>query len=207
MFCTCNMLMENCRPLFGWENIFGVRRGESGQNAYSLQGLAMNLCDRKIYLHICCAFAIKFAQVQVLRNRVWWLTMIDWQEEMRLWVVSPRKERRLWPTEDASPCVADALIAPTTGNPLPGPTGKLAHAHNAAFASSSAHRVILTAALHQLLVQSPCCSEALLPLNLTSWASAAAQTFFYTNLLMPGEEDFSGWLLSWTARHRFNPVT
>ena len=46
--------------------------------------------------------------------------------------------------------VAAALIAPTTGNPLAGPTGKLAHAHNAAFA----HRVILTAALHQpLLVQ------------------------------------------------------
>lgn len=84
MFCTCNMLMENCRPLFGWENIFGVRRGESGQNAYSLQGLALNLCDRKIYLHICCAFAIRFAQVQVLRNRVWWSTMIDWQEETSL---------------------------------------------------------------------------------------------------------------------------
>ena len=71
-------------------------------------------------------------------------------QEVKLYRVSPRKERRLWLSEDAFPRVADALIAPTTGNPLLGPTGKLAHAHNAAFA----HRVILTAALHQpLLVQ------------------------------------------------------
>ena len=100
-------------------------------------------------------------------------------QEVKLYRVSPRKERRLWLSEDAFPRVADALIAPTTGNPLLGPTGKLAHAHNAAFASLSlsAHRVILTAALHQpLLVQSPS-AEALLPLNLT-WACVAAQTFF-----------------------------